>query len=118
LYAASSARDSASHAASSSALAGGCERYPLPVATLASADELAAWLAESRALEAAYNLLLLPGRAYGIRRRRQDRVASTPWSSGLAFLELGGVMLLVRDDDYLGLEPGQIERQLRQLALD
>jgi hypothetical protein len=98
------------------ALGGGSERYPLPVAVLSSADELGAWLAESLALEAAHNLLLMPGRAYGIRRRRQDRIPSAPWTSGLAFLELAGVMLLMRDEDYRRLAEAPIEQHLRELA--
>jgi hypothetical protein len=96
--------------------AGGSDRYPLPVTRLSSARELGSWLEETHEHGQAHNLLLAPGRAYGIRRRQQGTVPVAPWTTGLAFLELAGLVLLDDEAAYRTLGAQQIEHELGLVA--
>jgi len=95
----------------------GGERYPVPVARLSSARELGSWLAETHQREQAYNLLLAPGRAYAIRRRKQSTVTVAPWTTGVAFLELSGLVLLDDEAAYHRLDARQIEQELARQSI-
>lgn len=95
---------------------GGTEAYPLPCQ--ATDSMAAAWflLNELHQQATPYNLLYTPGRLYILPRRPQGSRARPPWSAGLAWSELAGVMTVFSREDFESLTEPDIVATLSALA--
>lgn len=95
---------------------GGGEPYP---AMCRTADtEAAAWrlIREFHAEPVAYNLVMRPGRIYALPRRLQGTYAASDWSTGHAWYEMAGGIVVTRRRVYDSLTGRDIAGELARVA--
>lgn len=95
---------------------GGNEAYPAMCRTADS--ETAAWrlIGELHATPAAYNLVMRPGRIYALPRRLQGTYTTSDWSTGHAWYEMAGGIVVTRRRAYDSLAGDQIVSELARVA--
>lgn len=91
---------------------------PYPAACQVYADPEAGWAAiESlHARGTPYNLIYLPGRLYLLPRRPQGSYPPAAWSSGHAWFEMAGGVVLFNRADYDSLDAGTITAELQRVG--
>lgn len=95
---------------------GGGEPYPAPC--LVFDDPARAWQAiESLHRQGTpYNLVYVPGHLYLLPRRPQGSHPQAEWTSGHAWFEMAGGVVLFNRADYEGLEAAAIAAELQQVG--
>jgi hypothetical protein len=88
--------------------------YPANVRGPRDAD--AAWAAIEALHETRtpYNLIYRAGRMWLFPRRPQGELACAPWHAGCAWLEMAGVVSVVREEDYARLDAEAITAELER----
>lgn len=94
---------------------GGDRRYPIPCARLTTAETAWAWIAHQHQAHCPYNLIFDRTGLWAIARRHQSTYAHSGWTSGFAWYELAGCLLLETVGAMLTLRETDVEKEFRKL---
>jgi diadenosine tetraphosphate (Ap4A) HIT family hydrolase len=94
---------------------GGHKPYPTLCARFDSCQNAWEWLSDVHVRGLAYNLLYQPGRVYCFPRKLQGTFVPAPWTSGFAYYEMAGAMIVPESQDYESLTEADIENEFVKL---
>jgi hypothetical protein len=95
---------------------GGSEPYPADCAVFDTPEASWSWIQQICAQDLfSYNLLYSPGRVYGFKRKRQGTYKHSRWTSGFAWYEMSGNLILYSRKDYAAITFERIEKEFRRL---
>lgn len=94
---------------------GGARRYPIPCARLTTEETAWAWIAHQHQARCPYNLILDRTGLWAIARSHQTAYAHSAWTSGFAWYELAGCLLLDTVEAMEALRETDVEEEFRKL---
>jgi len=108
---------------------GGDQQYPAHVDLCKSPDELQSWLdAVYTQDNAAFNLLIIKEKdkgsvkgqvkAYAFKRKFQSTYDCPRWTSGFAFAEMAGRIVISNAEDYTTLTADMVKDHLGEISID
>lgn len=92
--------------------------YPLPVAVFKSAAESWDWIAQCHRENTAYNLLYVRNTIYCIARRLQGSYVHADWTSGFAWFECAGAIIVSAPGDFESMTEAAIVAEYKKMAVD
>jgi hypothetical protein len=96
---------------------GGSKPYPTHCAAFDSAAAAWVYLSGLHDKNIPYNLLYSKERLYIFPRKKQGCYAQPEWTSGFAWLEMAGGMIMFNRESYASLDQATIGQELGKLAI-
>ncbi len=96
---------------------GGSETYPTACIAFDSLTDSWAYIQDIHLADThSYNLLYTPEKIYCFERRRQGTYRHAEWTSGFAWFEVSGNLILFSQSDYLAITFEKIEKEFAKLS--
>lgn len=97
---------------------GGTKMYPTACIAFDSLNESWDWIEAIHHMDkTAYNLLYTPERIYGFERKRQGTYKHAAWTSGFAWFEVSGNLIVFSQEDFQSITFEKIEKEFTKLAV-
>ncbi|ODS36334.1 hypothetical protein BEH94_04180 [Candidatus Altiarchaeales archaeon WOR_SM1_SCG] len=96
---------------------GGSRNYPSACEVFSSPDESWSYINELHKKNIAYNLLYLPGKICCFPRKKQGTYEHSSWTSGFAWYEMSGSMIVFNSKDYEMLNEKLISNEFAKLSI-
>lgn len=93
------------------------EEYPGDFEEICSEFEAWQWVKEKQEKNIAHNLLYTPGKMYGFARQFQSACKSSDWTTGFAWCELSGDIIVPNRDAMTDLTFDQIKEEFEKMRI-